>query len=473
GFEFGFIVSSLSVGFQGIFGMLLSASATMLFLLVIFGAIFEATGVTAFFMEFGKLLGRLLPGGSGHMAIFSSSFVGMVNGAAPANVAITGSYTIPVMKKAGFRPETAAGIESMASTGGQLTPPIMGIAIFVMAGFLGISYVTLMSKALIPAVAYYAVAVLGVVLIAFREKIPMVTETADRNVILNGAPLFLIPITVLTVIMFKHYSIGYAAFWAIVTLLLVSFARSRSRPRLQILVRNLIDGAFMAATFGIAIGCIGMLIKILTFTGAATKLGLVAGMVSGGNVTLLLVMIMVVSIILGASLPTVIAYIIVAFVAAPVVVEAGGPIVRAHLFVYYFAILSAVTPPIAGAAMVGCKIAGTGYIKSSWESFKLVGPFFLVPFFIINNPLLMSEPQPLVQGVMVIIALIIALVTMTCFCQGYGLVKTNWIEQTALLTSAMLATCFGMYRHTGFFAGSLLLAVWVFFHLWRKYRLSK
>jgi len=467
-FDFGFIVSSLSVGFQGIFGMLLNVSVNMLFLLVIFGSIFEATGINRFFMEFGKLIGRYLPGGTGHMAIFSSSFVGMVNGAAGANVAITGSFTIPVMKKAGFRAETAGGIESMASTGGQLTPPIMGIAVFVMAGFLGVSYADLMFKAIIPAAAYYIVAILGVIIIAFREKIPMNRETVDKKVLMNGAPLFVIPIGVLTMIMLNHYSAGYAAFWSIATLLIVSLLRRDTRPKLKVLFRNLVQGAIMAGTFGIAIGCIGMLIKTLTFTGASTKLSLIVGIVSSGNLLLLLVLIMLLSILLSSSTPTVIAYIIVAFVAAPVLVENGIPMITAHFFVFYFAILASVTPPVAGAAMVACKIADAGYLKTSWESFKLVGPFYLLPFFIINNPVLLSDAQPLTPAVMAIIGLTIALGAMICFFQGYCFVPINRIEKILFLASALSTTWYGLYGNAYFFVGPLLLMTGLLGYQWFK-----
>ena len=444
-FDLGFIVSSLSVGFQGIFGMLLSASVNMLFLLVIFGSIFEATGITRFFMEFGKFMGRYLPGGTGHMAVFSSSFVGMVNGAAGANVAITGSYTIPVMKKAGFRGETAGGIEAMASTGGQLTPPIMGIAVFVMAGFLGTSYAALMFKAIIPALVYYAVAVLGVIVVANREKIPRSIEKIDGKILLTGAPLFLIPIAVLTAIMLNHYSPGYAAFWSIFVLLIVSCINPQTRPKIKTLVNNLVNGAIMAGTFGIAIGCIGMLIKSLTFTGAATKLSLVVSMVSGGNLLVLLILVMILCIILSSSTPTVIAYIIVAFVAAPVLVEMGIPTITAHFFVFYYAILAAVTPPVAGAAMVACKIADAGYMKTSWEAFKLVGPFYLLPYFVIKNPVILTATQPLPQATMALLALLIAMGTMICFFQGFCLVRLTKVERFLFLVSGLLATCYGFY----------------------------
>ena len=469
-FDLGFIISSLSVGFQGIFGMLLSASVNMLFLLVIFGSIFESTGITRFFMEFGKLMGKYLPGGTGHMAVFSSSFVGMVNGAAGANVAITGSYTIPVMKKAGFRGETAGGIEAMASTGGQLTPPIMGIAVFVMAGFLGTSYAALMFKAIIPALVYYTVAVLGVIVVAFRENIPRSTETADRRILIGGAPLFLVPIAVLTAIMLNHYSPGYAAFWSILVLLLVSFLRKETRPTIKALVNNLVNGAIMAGTFGIAIGCIGMLIKSLTFTGAATKLSLVVSMVSGGNLLVLLVLVMLLCIILSSSTPTVIAYIIVAFVAAPVLVEMGIPTITAHFFVFYYAILAAVTPPVAGAAMVGCKIAEAGYMKTSWEAFKLVGPFYLLPYFVIKNPIILTSAQPFAPAFMALVALLIAMGTMICFFQGFCLMRLTLVERLLFLVSGLSATGYGLYGQTTLLILPLIITPLLLGFQWQKRR---
>ncbi|NQU63050.1 MAG: TRAP transporter fused permease subunit [SAR324 cluster bacterium] len=473
GFDIGFIVSSLSVGFQGIFGMLMNVSVSMLFLLVIFGSTFGATGINSFFMEFGKMLGRVLPGGSGHMAIFSSSLVGMINGAAGANVAITGSFTIPVMKKAGFKNETAGGIEAMASTGGQITPPIMGIAVFVMAGFLGVTYSELMTKAVVPAIFYYAIAILGVIVIANREKLPPVQDIVNRSIIAAGAPVFIIPITVLTAIMINQYSAGYAAFWSTIVLLIVSCLRKKTRPKIKVLIRDLIDGAIMASTFGVAIGCIGMMIKVLTFTAGATKLSMIISSFSGGNLPLLLFLIMALSIFLSASMPPVIAYIIVAFVAAPILTQMGIPLITAHFFVFYFAVMSAVTPPVAGAALVACKIAKAGYLSTSWEAFKLAGPFYLLPFFFINNPVILGGAQPLVQAVTVLIALSIALGAMICFFQGYCLVRTELWERTGYLATALIATAFGFNGQIYLFGIAAAILAMLLTVQWRRYKSTK
>lgn len=466
--EFGYMVSSLSVGFQGIYGMLLNVSVNILFLLVVFGSIFEATGVTRFFMEFGTLLSRHLKGGAGQTAIFSSSFVGMANGVAVANVAITGSFTIPVMKKSGFRGECAGAIEAMASTGGQLTPPIMGIAVFIMANFLGVSYADLMSRALVPAIAYYAISVFGVILIASREDIPLSRVPVNWRTLTVGAPAFIIPMSVLTIILLLHYSAGYAAFWGICTLLFVSFLLKETRPTLKALIENLVKGAIMGATFGAAVACIGIFVKCMTLTGATTKLSLLITDLSGSSLLPALILTMLLSILLSSSTPTVIAYVVVAFLAAPVLTGLGVSKVVAHFFVFYFAVLAAVTPPVAGAAMVGSQIAKAGYMRTSWESFKLVAPFFLLPYFIINNPIIIAGSQPLIESVMALTALLIALGTFMCFCQKQCFSHLGNGERVLFLFASILATLYGIYGGTVFFLGALLVTLGLLGFQWRR-----
>ncbi len=468
--EFGYIVSNLSVGFQGIYGMLMNVSVNVLFLLVIFGSIFEVTGVTKFFMEFGAFLSRHLRGGAGQTAVFSSSFVGMANGVAVANVAITGSYTIPVMKKSGFSGAQAAAIEAMASTGGQLTPPIMGIAVFIMANFLGTTYADLMGKALLPAIAYYAIAVTGVMLIAAREGIPLSKAKLNRRVLAQGAPVFLLPMTVLTVVLMLRYSAGNAAFWSIVTLLAVSFARPATRPDLKVLLHNLVKGAILGATFGAAVGCIGILVKCMTFTGLATKFSLLITGLAGSALLPALIMTMILSILLSSSTPTVIAYVVVAFLAAPVLTELGVAKTVSHLFVFYFAIMAAVTPPVAGAAMVGSQLAGAGYIRSSWESFKLVGPFFLLPYFLVNNPVIIAQSQPWPQAVMGLTALVIAMGSLMCFAQRYCLTHIGRLEGLGFLAAAVLASLYGIYGQVPMLAASLAVSTILLVMQWRKRR---
>ena len=457
--DFDYIVSNLSVGFQGIYGMMLSASLNMLFLLIIFGALFEATGITPLFKEIGNFFGRYLPGGAGHTSIFSSSFVGMVNGSAPANVAITGAYTIPVMMKAGFRGELAGAIESMASTGGQLTPPIMGIAVFVMANFLGVSYGELIFKAIIPALFFYATAILGVILIAFREDIPKSSGVVDGRVIRSGLPVFLFPMTILTVILVLRYSVGFAAFYSIWALLAVAVLRRETRPSWKNLLECTKNGAHMASMMGLGCACIGVLIKSITFTGAATKFSMIISIISGGHLLPTLAMTAVLSIFLSASMPSVIAYIVVAFMAVPILANLGIRPVAAHFFVYYYAILAAVTPPIAGAAMVGCRISGADYMKTSWESFKLTGPFFLLPFFIVNNPIVFNERQAVFPAIMALLSMVMTLGSVMCMVQHYFLRPLKGFDYLLLGVVGSAGLCYGLYSTPAWFVIAAVLSL--------------
>lgn len=442
--EFGFIISNLSVGFQGIYGMMLSISVNVVFILIIFGSLFQATGVDLFFKEFGSIIARYLRGGAGQTAVFSSSLVGMVNGAAVANVAITGSYTIPMMKRSGFRGETAAAIEAVASTGGLLTPPIMGIAIFIMANFLGLSYADLMMKAVPAAICYYAVASIGVAIIARREHIPKLNVPVNRKNLIAGAPVFLLPMVLLTLMLLRHYSPGYTAVVSIACILIVAVFRKETRPSLRVLKRVLVQGSILGANLGMAIACIGMFTKLIMFTGASTKLTLAVLALSGGHLLPGLVMTMALSIFLSCAMPAVVAYVVVALVVAPILKDMGLSLLAAHFFVYFFAMLSAITPPVAGATMVGSQIAQVRYMKAGWEGFKLVAPFFLVPFFAVYNPVLLLGEQPAAVTIQVFFALVIATGAIICFCQNFCLHRLNRGEKSGFLVMALVASAYGL-----------------------------
>ena len=328
-----------------------------------------------------------------------------------------------------------------------------------------------MLKALVPAIAYYAVAVLGVFLIAFRENIPKGKDIADKRVLLAGVPAFVLPMGLLTVVLLLHYSPGFSAFLGIVCLLFVSFLLRQTRPSLELLGRSLVSGVILAAKIGLVCACLGIFVKSLTFTGAATKLSLFITTISDGHLLPTLILTGVLSIFLGGSLPTVVAYMMVAFVAAPILLEAGVAPVVSHFFVYYYAILASVTPPIAGGAIVGSQIARCNYMKASWESMKLAGPFFLLPFFIINNPIMLLGGRNVLQAVLCLIALMIALFASTCFCQRYCFTHTSKVEHPLFLLAALLATWYGLYSEKEFLIMALILTFGLLANQLRKKKL--
>jgi len=466
------VLSNLGIGFKGTYGMLLNASANLVFLFIIFGSMFEAVGIGRFFIEIGTLLGRYLRGGSAQTAVFSSSFVGMCTGAAAANVALTGAYTIPLMKRTGFKKEQAGAIEAVASTGGQLTPPVMGVAIFLMASFLGTTYANLMATALVPAIVYYMTAMFGVILIASKNRIPMLSEAINRSTLSQGAPLFLIPIGLITFLLIKRYTPGYAAVVAIIALLSIAVLRRETRPSLSALLNGLKEGALMGAAIAVACAMIGMFTTMLTFTGAGPKLAGLIEAISGGNLLLALFLTMFLAILLGCAMPTPVAYVVTALVVAPVLESMGLTMLTAHFFVFYFAILSAVTPPVAGASLVGSRLAGASYMKTGWESLKLVAPFFLIPFFIIKNPIVLSQAQPFSEAVLVLIAMLMCWASFMAFCQRYLFTHTNALEQGGFLIVSVAGIHHGFYRNNlSLFIGLLIFAVLVYYQ-WRR-RLKK
>ena len=372
------------------------------------------------------------------------------------------------MKQTGFKGEQAGAIEAVASTGGQLTPPVMGVAIFLMASFLGVTYAELMATALVPAVIYYLTAMAGVYLIASKSNIPMLKANINRSRLIQGAPLFIIPIGLITFLLIKRFTPAYSAFMAIFALLVIAALRKETRPTLKALLNGLAKGAVMGATIAVACAMIGMFTSMLTFTGAGPKIAGVIEILAGGNLFLALFLTMILAIMLGCAMPTPVAYVVTALVVAPVLVNMGLTLITAHFFVFYFAILSSVTPPVAGAALVGSRIAGAEYMKTGWESLKLVGPFFLVPYFVIHNPVVLSMSQPVGEAILALIALLIAWAAFMFFCQGYFLTRTHWLERTCFLITTVFAVFYGQYGQPIFLVIAAIIFVVILISLWRR-----
>ena len=453
------ILSNLAIGLEGAYGMMLGASANLIFLFIIFGSLFQVVGIDKFFIELGNYFGGHIRGGSAHTAIVSSGFVGMCTGSAPANVALTGSYSIPLMKETGFQPKHAAAIEAAASSGGQLTPPIMGVAVFIMAGFLGTDYGRLMLTAVVPAVFYYAIIAASVMVIASRDNVPKLKFKADKGMLWGNGPVFVLPMTVMTTLLILHYSPGYAALCSIIAMLVVAVLQRRTRPKLKPFLEGLTRGAVAGTSIGVACALIGMFMKMLTVTGAASKLATLSQTLAGGNLMVGLVYAMALSIILGCAMPIVVAYVVCAIVVAPVLVDMGLPQMTAHFFVFYFAVLSAVTPPVAAAAMVGSKIAESDYVKTSFEALKLSLPFFLVPYFLVANPDIMFPVKTFPGCLAPITVMALACGSLIVFVYGFFLTRITKLERIGYLAVAACATVFGLYGYLPGLVGALLLAI--------------
>ena len=453
-----YVLSLMGVGYRGIYGVLLNASAIIIMPFIIFGSAFESVGINKVFIQIGNWIGNKLRGGTAQIAVFTSSLVAMCTGAAMANVALTGSYTIPLMKKSGYTAEQAGAIEAVASAGGQITPPIMGVAVFIMANFLGVGYNVLMIKAIPPALIYFVLCAVSVILIANRENIPKLQVAVNRVLILQGIWVFIIPMALVVYLLVNRFSPAYAAYISLSGLILVSLTQRVTRPTLGQLLDGLVNGVQIVVSIAIVLAAVGIFIRMLMVTGVGIKLVGVIEIVSGGYVIIALVLTMFLCIIMGCTLPTVPAYAIVALVIAPVLVNMGVERLLAHFFVFYFAVLAVITPPVAPGSMVAAKLAEANFWRTSWEGTKLALPFFLVPYFIIHNPLLLLEPQkqPL-EMLMAIIGIGIACFSAMVALQRFCLTRLSGSERALYFVVAGTATLFGVGGSYTFFGIAVIL----------------
>jgi TRAP transporter 4TM/12TM fusion protein len=464
-FSLNYVISYLSIGLSGIFGSFLSISANYVFLFVVFGALLEIIKVNDLFNELGKAAGRVFKGGPGQTAVVSSALVGTVTGAAVANVAITGAFTIPYMKRCGYPAHVAGAIEATASTGGQLMPPIMGAAAFLMASFLGVPYADVMLAAIIPAILYFWGCILSVQLIAVRSGLEIQPEPVDKAMIARRLPLFLIPLTLLVVMLLMNFSASLCAFWAIVVAVTLSCLSRDTRPSIPELAKCLARGAVVGAQIGIALAIVGLMAQTLITTGLGTKIASLVEVWSGGQLWLALIITMLVSILLGLGIPTSAAYALVAIVVVPGLIKMGVAPMSAHFFAFYFAVMSAVTPPIALAALAGAGLAGANYMKTSMMAFKIAIAGFIIPFLVVYNPVMVLEPKSWVSAVCAMVAIPLGMTALAAVLFNCGLLKFRVQDRLLALASALMMLGYVLFSQNedNHFEYPLLLAGVVLF----------
>ena len=390
------IVSVLFYSTDGVFGTAVGVCATFIVLIIMLGSILTATGGAELFMNIARALAGGFVGGPAKIAVIGSSLMGMITGATVANIATTGSVTIPMMKRAGYDARFAAAVEALASSGGQLMPPIMGAAAFIMIEYLGIGYGELMLHATVPALLYF----LSVLMIVHVRSVKRGFRPIPRG---NGPDLraelvarghMLIPIVVLVALLALRYGIMYVAFFATVSALVVAMLRPATRldaRRFYAALREAMEA--MCPLVAICAGA-GILIGVLTATGLSLRLTYLIELAAGGSLFLTLVMTMVACIILGMGLPTVAAYIVLATLVPGSLIALGVTPIAAHLFIFYFAILSAITPPVCTGAYVAAGIAKADPIQTGFVAMRLGLVVFLLPFAFVYDPALLLIGGP-------------------------------------------------------------------------------
>ena len=386
------IVKSLVWDTIGILGTGSGVSATYIFIFVLFGAFLKYSGFSQFINDISLTLVGRTPGGPAKVSVIASAMMGMINGSAIANVATTGTITIPLMKKTGYRKEFAGAVEAVASTGGQFTPPIMGAVGFVMAEFMAVSYTKVMLAAAIPAVLYYVSLLWSVHLEAKRlglsglspENIPKAAQ------VLKARGHLLVPLVVLLALMFYGYTPLYAAIAAIFVTVPVSWLRRETRMTPRIILQAVVEGSRSAVGVGVSCVIIGVIIGSVNMTSLGVNFGnLILKVVGEGQLFLGGLMVMVMSIILGMGVPGVAAYVIVYAVAVPVLRGVGATEMAANMFCLIYACLSNITPPVAMSSYVASGIADSDMTKTSLIAIKLGIAGFIVPFFFLDNPVLL------------------------------------------------------------------------------------
>jgi TRAP transporter 4TM/12TM fusion protein len=358
----------------------------------IFGALLSNFGAGDFFFELSNRCTRGLRAASAKSAVLFSTLIGMVSGSAAGNVAVTGTVTIPIMKREGYKPHQAAAIEAVASTGGQIMPPVMGAAAFIMAEIVGVPYTSVMVTALLPALLFFGSAFVVVHLQATKLGIaPNVAEVGDEDplyrVLINGGP-FVFAFGTLITMMLMGYSPFMASLWGMVALigLDVVWRRKLDRDFFFKIFNSVSEGARSVVTISAACAAAGVIAGILGVTGLGSKIATLIDVASGGYLFLALFFTMVTSIILGMGLPTTAAYLILATVVAPALVRLGVPVLTAHFFVFYYGCISTITPPVALASYVAGGIAGADVNKVGWTAASYAATSFVLPFAFVYGP---------------------------------------------------------------------------------------
>jgi TRAP transporter 4TM/12TM fusion protein len=392
-----FEVMSYIAGMGGPRGMYkyIPLSADTIFLLIVYGGLLTGTRVIDMFAEFGKFLGRLFRGGVAYSAIAASSLIGMVTGQAVANIVLSGSMTIPTMKRRGFTGEQAGAIECLASNGSQFLPPIMGLGAFLMAVLLGISYIEVVTAAILPAILYVGIVVLGLyALIQASPTIPYDIEDVDCPRIWWTLPSFLLSFGALMGLLYAHHAGGKAGFWGIELVVMAAFVRPRQyRPALKQLIDGLVQGTVAAAQLALILSAIGIIVQMLITTGLGIRLGRLMIETSGDSLAIGLVLGMLISLFIGMGLPTPAAYSLIAIVVIPSLIDLGMPPLAAHFFGFYFAVYSSLTPPVAVGVLTAVRISGAGFMKTAGECLRLGGVGLLLPFMFVAFPNILEFPN--------------------------------------------------------------------------------
>ena len=463
------IQQTLYLSTQGILGAVTGVSATVVAVFLVFGAVLARTGGGETFVDLAKLLAGRSVGGPAKVSVFSSAFFGTISGSAVANVVVDGVFNIPLMKRLKYRPEFAAAVEATASTGGQIMPPVMGAGAFVMAELLQLPYAEIAIAAALPAILYYLgcgsaihfeARRLGLATIP-REQIPRAREVLAWR---RSAALF-VPVILLSYFLLAGYTVGAAVFWSVLVALAIYLGAAASWTDLKARCTEVMlafeEGGRAIVLVATLIGAAGIVIGVINVTGVGVKMSELVMGAAGGSLLAALFFAMLVCLVLGMGLPTTAAYMLAASVVAPAIVRLGAPPLAAHLFVFYFAIISAITPPVCAAVYVAAAIANANWAKTGWVATRLGLAGFITPYMFVYSPALLWQGG-LIEIAWATLSACVGVIALAGAAMGFFHRAASPVERLMLFGAALLLIEPGLY--TDLAGGVALAAVAVLQH---------
>jgi len=438
-FSFTEIIHELSFSYNGLWGSPISVAATFVFIFLLFGAFLKQSGAGEFFFQLSTAIAGKTRGGAAKVAVLTSAFFGSISGSPTANVVATGSFTIPASKRSGYKPAAAAGIEAAASTGGSILPPIMGSSAFLMAAVTQIPYGTIALAAAIPAILYYVSLLFMVHLEAVRSDMPLPKAENIPNVkkVLKEGWYHFIPFIVLIYLLMQGYSASRTGFYAILVMIVVSWFRKETRIGVKATFHALVDGAKSSIPVTAACAAAALIIPAIISTGLGGKItSIVLGLTNGLLVPTLL-LVMFICIVLGMGMPVAAAYILTAMLAAPALIELGIQPMAAHLFIVYFSIFSAITPPVAVAAYAAAGIAEENPNRVGLEAVKRGSIGFIIPFMFVLEPALLMDGT-VWEIILVVITALLSIIAFAGAMIGWLVTRATILDRMLLFSSACL-----------------------------------
>ena len=435
-----YLVRNLFYTKEGIFSTPVNVCSKYIVVFIIFGAFLERTGISNFFIDLANCIAGRFAGGPAKVSVISSALCGMVSGSSVGNTVTTGSVTIPMMKKTGYKPEFAGAVEATSSTGGQIMPPIMGAAAFLMADFVGVPYSSIISRAILPAILYFAGIFISVHLEAKKLNLhgmPKDQLPKARNLVKKI--YLLLPLVMLVIWVSGNFmTMQKAASLAIVLTVVVSLFNKDNRITPRKILEALEAGGKSAITVGAACGVAGIISGTITMTGLANDIINAIVSIAGDRLIIALVLTMLCCIVLGMGVPTTANYCIMAATTAPILIRMGVPIMAAHFFVFYFGIVADITPPVALAAYAGSAIAKSNPMKTAFNASKLAVAAFIVPYMFCFNPAMLLIDTTAIQVVQIAITAFIGIFALAAALEGYCFANMNAIIRIVIAVGGLL-----------------------------------